>query len=76
MRPLLGEHEVACHFAEELLPGARRDQLIADAARSSSPFATAEDEAVTPVGAPPVDGGGGLFDRGQHDPSGETQGRL
>jgi hypothetical protein len=36
---------VACHFAEELLPGARRDQLIADAARTSSPFATAEDEA-------------------------------
>jgi peptide/nickel transport system ATP-binding protein/oligopeptide transport system ATP-binding protein len=45
LRPLRDQHEVACHFAEELLPGARRDQLIADAARTSSPFATAEDEA-------------------------------
>ena len=45
LRGLRGEHEVACHFAEELLPGERRDQLIADAARTSSPFATAADEA-------------------------------
>jgi peptide/nickel transport system ATP-binding protein/oligopeptide transport system ATP-binding protein len=44
LRSLRDEHEVACHFAEELLPGARRDQLIADAARTSSPFATSEEE--------------------------------
>jgi peptide/nickel transport system ATP-binding protein len=48
LRMLRDQHEVACHFAEELLPGDRRDQLIADAARTSSPFATSEDEAAGP----------------------------
>jgi peptide/nickel transport system ATP-binding protein/oligopeptide transport system ATP-binding protein len=76
MRSLIGEHEVACHFAEELLPGTRRDQLISEAARTSSPFATSDAEAVTPIGGSPIDAGGGMFDRGPQDPTGETQGRL
>jgi peptide/nickel transport system ATP-binding protein/oligopeptide transport system ATP-binding protein len=76
MRSLIGEHEVACHFAEELLPGTRRDQLISEAARTSSPFATSDAEAVTPIGGSPIDAGGGMFDRGPQDPTGEAQGRL
>ena len=63
MREIIGEHEVACHFSEDLLPGARRDQLIADAARTSSAFETSEDEAFTPGGPPPLDPGG-AFDTG------------
>jgi peptide/nickel transport system ATP-binding protein/oligopeptide transport system ATP-binding protein len=76
LRSLIGEHQVACHFAEELLPGQRRDQLISEAARTSSPFATSDDEAVTPIGGSPIDAGGGMFDRGPDDPPGEAQGRL
>jgi peptide/nickel transport system ATP-binding protein len=45
MRSLIGEHEVACHFAEELLPGPGRDKHIADAARTSSAFDTSDEEA-------------------------------
>jgi peptide/nickel transport system ATP-binding protein/oligopeptide transport system ATP-binding protein len=55
------EHEVACHYAEELLPGARRDELIATAARTSSALDVAPDEAIQRPEAPPVDRGG-LFD--------------
>ncbi len=63
MRQIIGDHEVACHFAEELQPGGRRDQLIADAARTSSAFDTSDEEAFTPGGPPPVDVGG-AFDTG------------
>ena len=64
MRQIIGEHEVACHFAEELLPGSgRRDQLIADAARSSSAFDTSDAEAFAPGGPPTIDSGG-AFDTG------------
>ncbi len=72
LRDLRDQHEVACHFAEELLPGARRDQLIADAARTSSPFATSEDEAAgvdfgSRVGeADPFDSGGEGGSEGAH----------
>jgi peptide/nickel transport system ATP-binding protein/oligopeptide transport system ATP-binding protein len=73
LRVVRPEHEVACHFAEELLPGERRDALIAAAARQSSAFATSDEEAVEPGGPPPVDTGG-VFDRGTLDE--ETHGRL
>ena len=60
-RPLLrmvrDDHEVACHYAEELLPGTARDRHIADAARTSTgfettptPVATADEEPAGPVG--------------------------
>jgi peptide/nickel transport system ATP-binding protein len=75
LRPVRGEHRVACHYAEELLPGDRRDQLIADAARVSSPFATApEEEAGPPARRPPDEGG--LFDRGAEGTSEDSHGRL
>jgi peptide/nickel transport system ATP-binding protein len=60
LRSLIGEHEVACHFAEELLPGPRRDQLIADAARTSSAFDTSGEESFAP--GTPIDPG--AFDPG------------
>jgi peptide/nickel transport system ATP-binding protein len=74
LRDLRDGHETACHFAEELLPGARRDTLIAAAARESTAFATGPEEAVAPTVVQPLDEGG-LFDRG--GPSDEdTHGRL
>jgi len=74
LRGLRDQHEVACHFAEELLPGDRRDQLIADAARTSSPFATAEDEAAGASFGPPIDAGD-PFDTGDSGSEG-AHGRL
>jgi peptide/nickel transport system ATP-binding protein len=68
-------HEVACHFAEELLPGARRDSLIAEAARSSSAFETSDEEATGPTAPPPPEIGG-IFDRGLGGDSEETHGRI
>jgi peptide/nickel transport system ATP-binding protein len=64
LRTLGGEHEVACHFAEDLLPGERRETLIATAARRSTAFATSDEEAAGPT-APPAADDGGVFDRGQ-----------
>jgi peptide/nickel transport system ATP-binding protein len=63
LRTLRGDHEVACHFAEELLPGDRREALIATAAQRSTAFATSDEEAAEPIAPPPADEGG-LFDRG------------
>jgi peptide/nickel transport system ATP-binding protein/oligopeptide transport system ATP-binding protein len=75
LRELRPGHSVHCHWAEELLPGERRDQLIAEAARTSSAFVTAPGEEAGPLVPPPADEGG-LFDRGPGDLGGETQGRL
>ena len=55
LRTLRGDHEVACHFAEELLPGDRRETLIATAAQKSTAFATSEEEVAGPLVPPPVD---------------------
>jgi peptide/nickel transport system ATP-binding protein len=72
----IGTHEVACHFAEELLPGARRESLIAEAARSSSAFETSDEEAAGPTAPPPPEIGG-IFDRGLGGgDSEETHGRI
>ena len=68
LRALGGDHEVACHFAEELLPGDRRESLIATAAKQSTAFATSDEEAAEPTIQPPLDDGG-IFDRG--DPTSE-----
>jgi oligopeptide/dipeptide ABC transporter ATP-binding protein len=76
LRVLRGEHEVACHFAEELMPGEGRDRRIGEAARTSSAFDTAEEEAAGPTGVPPPDVGG-VFERGLGgDGVEETHGRL
>ena len=74
LRAVRDGHEAACHFAEELLPGQRRDALIGAAAHESSAFATVPEEAIGPTTVPSPDEGG-LFDRG--GPSGEdTHGRV
>ena len=57
------EHEVACHFAEELLPGDRREALIATAAQRSTAFATSDEEAVRTLGSA-TRRRGGVFDTG------------
>ena len=67
-------HQVACHFAERLVPGAERDRLISDAARTSSAFETSEDQAAGPMAPPPPDTDG-LFG-GVDVTSEEGHGRL
>jgi peptide/nickel transport system ATP-binding protein len=54
LRTIGGGHEVACHFAEDLLEPAKRQRRIAAAAAGSSGLESAEavDEADTP--APPT----------------------
>ncbi len=47
LRVLRDDHEVACHFAEELLPGVDRDRLISEAAHTSTGFEAAP---ANPVG--------------------------
>ena len=74
LRQLRDEHEVACHFAEELLPGEARERRIAEAARTSSAFETTDEEASGPTAVPPPDTGG-LFERGAETGE-ETQSRL
>ena len=64
LRELRGEHTVACHFAEELLPGDRRTSLISEAARTSSAFEVSTTEAAEPTTVAPLDAGG-PFDRGE-----------
>jgi oligopeptide/dipeptide ABC transporter ATP-binding protein len=75
LRDVRGEHEVACHFAEELFPGEGRERRIAEAARTSSAFETSEEEAGGPIAPPPVDTGG-IFDRGVGDSGEESPGRV
>jgi oligopeptide/dipeptide ABC transporter ATP-binding protein len=74
LRAVRPDHEVACHFAEELLPGDGRDRRIADAARTSSAFETSAEEEAGPLLAPEPDIGG-VFDR-PGDAGEETHGRL
>ena len=75
LRGLRPEHESACHFAEELLPGEGRDRRIAEAARTSSAFDTSVDEEAGPL-VPREPDVGGVFDRGMGDGGEETHGRL
>jgi peptide/nickel transport system ATP-binding protein len=79
VRDLDPGHGVACHFAEELREGARRERLIAAAAASTDSRTVSDEEVVTPELRPPTDDGG-VFDRpGSGDvgsQGGETQGRL
>jgi peptide/nickel transport system ATP-binding protein len=72
----LGDHQVDCHFAEHLLPGAERDKLIGEAARTSSAFDVAEEEAGGPLLPPRIDEGGLFGGPGQGVSSEEGQGRV
>ncbi len=64
-----GSHQVACHFAENLVPGPERDRLIDDAARASSALRIGAEEATGPSVATSPDRGG-LFGA----PDGEVAG--
>jgi peptide/nickel transport system ATP-binding protein len=76
LRPILDGHEVACHFAEELLPGGRRESLISTAADTSSARMTVPEEAAEPTAPPP----GRADDGTLFEPAGpsdeEAHGRL
>jgi len=48
LRMLGDDHEVACHYAEELLPGPVRDRHIVDAAHHSTAFETTAAESQIP----------------------------
>ena len=63
VRELKPGHGVSCHFAEELVEPARREQLIGAAAATSSARNVSDEEAVGPVTPPPADTGG-IFDTG------------
>ena len=71
-----GDHQVACHFAEQLAPGAERDRLISEAARTSSAFETSDEEAAAPLMTPPPDSGGLFGGPGGDVSSEEGQGRV
>ena len=55
LRPILDGHMAACHFAEELVPRQRRQELATAAAEHSSPVAVDDEEAVTPPPEAPDD---------------------
>jgi len=69
-------HQVDCHFAEHLVPGAERDRLIGEAARVSSAFETSEEEAAGPILRPPTDEGGLFGGPGEGISPEEGQGRV
>ena len=54
LREMAPGHRVACHFAEELTGGERREQLLTIAASHSDARDVAEDEAVAPTDLPPT----------------------
>jgi oligopeptide/dipeptide ABC transporter ATP-binding protein len=54
LRELLPGHHVACHYAEELVGGARREELLTIGASHSDARDVSEDEAVSPSELPPT----------------------
>ena len=71
-----GTHQVACHFSEHLVPGAERDRLIGEAARTSSAFETSDEEATAPIPTSHGDSGGLFGGPGDGVASEEGQGRI
>ncbi len=69
LREVVPGHRAACHFSEELIPKARREELETAAAAHSSPLDVDEDDTVTPPPAPDDDEGS-LF----HPTAGESTG--
>ncbi len=64
LRDLRPQHSVACHFAEELEQGERREALIRDAAAHSSPTSVTEEEDSGPTTPQAPADSGSLFDPG------------
>ena len=54
LREMAPGHRVACHYAEELMGGERREQLLTIAARHSDARAVSEDETTAPTDLPPT----------------------
>ena len=54
LREMAPGHRVACHFAEELTGGQRREQLLSIAASHSDARDVSDDEAVAPTDLPPT----------------------
>jgi oligopeptide/dipeptide ABC transporter ATP-binding protein len=70
LRDLGSGHAVACHFAEEIAGGERREQLLAAGAIHSDARAISEDEAVAPTDLPSDEGGDSFYEvdpLGSHD---------
>ena len=70
LRELLPGHHVSCHFAEEVMGGERREQLITAAAAHSHAVDVSEDEAVAPTDLRPDEDTGGFYGDdppGSHD---------
>ena len=77
LRVLQPEQRVACHFAEDLLPGPRRDQVIAAAARTTAEAASELAEQLTAEAPrPPTPDDGGPYDVSDDDHRGDAIGRL
>jgi len=70
------DHQVACHFAERLVPGADRDRMIDASAQVSSARATSDEEASGPTTAPAPDSGGLFGGQGADVPDEEGQARV
>jgi oligopeptide/dipeptide ABC transporter ATP-binding protein len=62
LREMMPGHRVACHFAEEIMGGERREQLLADAAARTHASDTSPDEAVAPTDLRTEDEGGFYVD--------------
>ena len=70
LRELLPGHRVSCHFAEEIMGGERRDQLITAAAEHSHATDTDADEATAPTDLRAQGDDGGFYGDdplGSHD---------
>ncbi len=67
-------HGVACHFAEELAAGERRDQLLADGAAHSHARMTDEEEAVAPIDLKPREDDQSFYPEERTQPRDETHG--
>jgi oligopeptide/dipeptide ABC transporter ATP-binding protein len=70
LREVVPGHRVACHFAEELAGGGRRQELLMAGALHSDARDTSEDTAVAPGDAAPADGDGSFYETdplGPHD---------
>ena len=64
LRQMGSGHAVACHFAEELGAGPRRDELLSEAARHSDARDTEGVELVSPGDTQPPPDTGGIFGPG------------
>jgi oligopeptide/dipeptide ABC transporter ATP-binding protein len=77
LRELLPGQRVACHFAEELLPGGRRDELILAAARTTAEASSEiAEQLIGEAPRPTRHDDGGPLDVSDEDHRGDAIGRL